>query len=209
MRKKLLKIGVLSDTHCRGLKDLPSIVMKTFKDVDAFIHAGDAQYASFLKELVKIAPVYSVMGNHDKEWKTFPLKQTELLSVNGYILGVVHGHEGEGRHTIDRACNTFNLSEVDIVIYGHDHKDVGVKYRGRTTFLNPGSPTDIRQPFSSIAILRIGRRVDIEMVRWSNEKDKKTSSKSSSSKRQQRTKQADKNTNNFRNKKAGSRRWAK
>lgn len=206
MRKMPLKIGVLSDTHCKSLKELPSIVMKTFKDVDAFIHAGDAQYAYFLKELSKIAPVYSVMGNHDKEWKTFPLRQTELLDVNGYIIGLVHGHEGEGRHTIDRACSAFNLNEVDMVIYGHNHKDVGVKYRGRTTLLNPGSPTDTRQPFSSIAILRVGRRVDIEMVRWSNEKDKKTSN----SKRQQRTKQrAERNTNSFRNKKAGSKRWAK
>lgn len=163
---KPVKIGVISDTHCKSLSDLPPVVLSRLEGCSAIIHAGDAEYCSFLKELETLAPVYSVMGNNDKEWKTQPLEMATCLKIGKFTIGITHGHYGNGRNTVERAMSVFR--EVDMIIYGHNHREAGLHRRDGILLLNPGSPTDTRQPYSSMATLYIGNAIDVRMTNWRN-----------------------------------------
>ena len=59
-----MKIGIISDTH--GL--LRPEVLSALNGCEAILHAGDVCRQEILDELEKIAPVYVVRGNNDKEW---------------------------------------------------------------------------------------------------------------------------------------------
>ena len=60
----MMKVGVISDTH--GL--LRQEVLEILRDCDCILHAGDINNQVILEELSRIAPVYVVRGNNDKEW---------------------------------------------------------------------------------------------------------------------------------------------
>lgn len=57
------QIAVLSDNH--GL--LRSEVLEKIVGCDVIIHGGDINRQKILEQLEKIAPVYVVWGNNDKE----------------------------------------------------------------------------------------------------------------------------------------------
>ena len=60
----MVKIGVISDTH--GL--LREEVLEILRDCDCIFHGGDINNQGVLDALGKIAPVYVVRGNNDREW---------------------------------------------------------------------------------------------------------------------------------------------
>ncbi len=144
----MYKIGVLSDTH--GL--LRPEVAGTLAGNDAIIHAGDIDQPKVLDELKQIAPVYAVRGNADKEdslrdslmWNfqenstrplTWSRKDTwadglpESISVTlaGIKIFVIH----------NKKQITDDLSDQNIVIYGHSHK-YHEEYKNGQLWLNPG-----------------------------------------------------------------------
>ena len=59
-----MKIGILSDTH--GL--LRPEVIAALDGCEVILHGGDINSRSILDKLERIAPVYVVRGNNDKEW---------------------------------------------------------------------------------------------------------------------------------------------
>lgn len=183
-----MRIGVLSDTHCKSISDLPPIVLEKLAGVSAIIHAGDAEYCSFLKELAGIAPVHSVKGNNDKDWKSFPLEDAIVLSVEGFDIGVSHGHLGHGKNTVERVSSIFN--GVDLIIYGHNHREAGLRRRNGFLMLNPGSPTDTRQKYCSMAILDVNKTIEVNMVQWrSNGNESRTARKYQATTTPEKTKQ--------------------
>lgn len=58
------KIGILSDTH--GL--LRPEILEILAGCDVIFHGGDINRPEIVEELQKIAPLYVVRGNNDKEW---------------------------------------------------------------------------------------------------------------------------------------------
>lgn len=58
-----MRIAVLSDTHLRVGKTLPSFVWEQLTQIDMIIHAGDLTHIGLLEELSTIAPVRAVRGN--------------------------------------------------------------------------------------------------------------------------------------------------
>ena len=60
----MMKVGVISDTH--GM--LRQEVLEILRSCDCILHAGDINNQGILEELGRIAPVYVVRGNNDKEW---------------------------------------------------------------------------------------------------------------------------------------------
>ena len=107
----MVKIGIISDTH--GL--LREEVLEILRDCDCIFHGGDINNQGVLDALGKIAPVYVVRGNNDREW-------AEQLP-----------HDLHNRKEIE------NLPEdADIVIFGHSHKYFEQVIDGRL-WLNPGS----------------------------------------------------------------------
>ena len=58
------RLGLVSDTH----NLLRTEVMEALSGAEAILHAGDISSQETLDQLRKIAPVYAVRGNADKEW---------------------------------------------------------------------------------------------------------------------------------------------
>ncbi len=116
-------IGILSDTH--GV--LRQEVTDGLKGVDMIIHAGDIDNQSVVDQLKGISPSLTVVrGNADKEWAEH-LPETASLEIFGNKTFVIHN---KGKISCD-------VSDVDIIIYGHSHKYSLVDKDGQIWF-NPG-----------------------------------------------------------------------
>ncbi|HEX7065476.1 MAG TPA: metallophosphoesterase family protein [Bacillales bacterium] len=140
-----MKIGLVSDTHMPGhAKALPQALRKGFEDVDLIIHAGDWQTLDVYEQFREIAPVEGVAGNVDGNDVISRFKQKKLLELEGYRIGLVHGHLGNGRTTPERALRTFEGENVDLIVFGHSHIPYDKEIDGIRLF-NPGSPTDKRR----------------------------------------------------------------
>lgn len=117
------RIGILSDTH--GL--LRPEVLSALSGCDAIIHGGDINKPEILEQLEKIAPVYVVRGNNDKEWaEHLPITLTFQIEQCRFFL--VH----------NKKQVPGDLTGIDAVIFGHSHKYFAQDLDGRL-WLNPGS----------------------------------------------------------------------
>ena len=135
-----MKIGILSDTHDLLRPEMVSALHRC----EAILHAGDVCRQGILDELEKIAPVYVVRGNNDKEWaENIPV----LLDFEIAGLRVFMTHK--------KTDLPDDLSPYDLVVFGHSHK-YEESHRGKTLLLNPGScgPRRFNQPIT-LAILEI------------------------------------------------------
>jgi len=147
-----MKIGIISDTH--GL--LRPEVIKTLEGVDAILHGGDIDRRSVLEELLKIAPVYAVRGNADKDWAgDIPF----VLDFELCGMKVCMAHKKKDLPE--------DLSSCDLAVYGHSHKYEAAEKDG-TLFINSGScgPRRFRQPITmAVLTLEKGKmevtRIDI------------------------------------------------
>ena len=147
----MYKIGVLSDTH--GLVRLE--VVAALAGSDAIIHAGDIDQPKVLEKLKQIAPVYAVRGNADKDTWAECLPKTISVAQTGVRIFVIH----------NKKQITEDLSDQNIVIYGHSHK-YHEEYRNGQLWLNPGC-CGYRKPSQPItlAILNIENDNNINVHR--------------------------------------------
>ena len=117
------RIIILSDTH--GL--LRPEVLEYLPQADAIIHGGDINTQGIVDKLQEYAPLYIVRGNNDKEWAVdLPPSLTFTIEVVRFFL--VHNKKDVPA----------DLSDVDMVIYGHSHK-YACEERDGVLWLNPGS----------------------------------------------------------------------
>ena len=138
-----MKIGIISDTH--GL--LRPEVISALNGCEAILHAGDVCRQEIIDELEKLAPVYVVRGNIDKEWaEHIPF----FLDFEIAGLRVFMTHK--------KTDLPDDLSPYDLVVFGHSHK-FEESHRGKTLLFNPGScgPRRFNQPIT-LAILDIEDR---------------------------------------------------
>jgi hypothetical protein len=147
------KVGIISDTH--GL--IRQRVVKSFKDVDLIVHAGDVGKPEVLETLQSIAMVYPVRGNVDGGKWADNLPFTEVVKVGKTYLYVLHD------------LNTLDLDPVaagfNAVISGHSHIPK-IEERNGVLFLNPGSAGAKRlKCLASTAFLYVnGVSIDAEIV---------------------------------------------
>ena len=119
----MVKIGVISDTH--GL--LREEGLGILRDCDCIFHGGDINNQGVLDALGKIAPVYAVRGNNDKEWaEAIPHHLTVTLGGGSFYM--VHNKKEV----------PVDLSGIDAVVFGHSHKYFQEEKDG-LLWLNPGS----------------------------------------------------------------------
>lgn len=159
-----MRIGVISDTHVPvRARALPGEVFKIFAGVDLILHAGDLVTLDVLDELQAIAPVLAVRGNVDHPEVQERLPAVLRIEVGpSVVIGLVHGHEGKGRTTAERAAS--NFSNVSVVVFGHSHQPMNEWHDGRLLF-NPGSATDPRRaPSATVGILEISEAVTARLV---------------------------------------------
>ncbi|MCP3032222.1 metallophosphoesterase [Halobacillus sp. A1] len=139
-----MNIIVVSDTHMpKKGKKLPFLLQEEMKKADLVIHAGDWQTPDIYEEFQKFGNLYGVYGNVDGEEMKRLVPRRQLLNVEGYKIGVVHGH-GEKKTTEKRAVAEFEEDEVDLIIFGHSHLPL-LKFSKKTMLFNPGSAADKRR----------------------------------------------------------------
>lgn len=134
---KLKRIGLISDTH--GL--LRESAVESLADSDIIIHAGDIDTPEILDELKKIAPVFPVRGNMDRNHNGAALPQYEIVKINGISIYVCHDLF---QLDLDPAAAGF-----EVVVSGHSHRPK-IKYRDGVLYINPGSagPKRFKLPVS-------------------------------------------------------------
>ncbi len=167
-------IGVISDTHIpRRARVVPDWVRRAFAGVDLILHAGDLTTLGVLDELAVIAPVEAVAGNVDAMGEARILSAKRVVEVAGVRIGLVHGHEGSGATTPERALAAFRDDVVAAVVFGHSHQPLNETVDGVLLF-NPGSATDPRwagEP--SVGLLTVDAGNDPPVVavhRWRPER---------------------------------------
>ena len=117
------RVIVLSDTH--GL--LRPEVLEYLSQADITIHGGDINTQAIVDKLREYAPLYIVRGNNDKEWAE-GLPQSLTFTIGGVRFFLVH----------NRKDVPSDLSDTDVVVYGHSHK-YACEERNGVLWLNPGS----------------------------------------------------------------------
>jgi hypothetical protein len=121
-----LKIGVIADTH--GL--LRPEAVEALQDSELLLHAGDIDRREVLEQLRAIAPLHAVRGNCDRGAWAQALPETEVVSVAGRDLYMIHDI---GQLDLEPAAAGFAA-----VIYGHSHQPE-IEQRKGVLYLNPGS----------------------------------------------------------------------
>lgn len=132
-------------------------MVKSFKDVDLIVHAGDVGKPEVLETLKTIATVHPVRGNVDGSKWADNLPFTDVVHVGQVYLYVLHDLNSLD---LDPEAAGFNA-----VISGHSHIPKIEKQNG-ILFLNPGSagPRRFKYPIS-IAFLYIkGAAIEAEIV---------------------------------------------
>ena len=119
-----MRIGVISDTHGR----LRPAAAERLQGVDCILHAGDFDSPDILQTLDRIAPVYGVRGNNDWGSWAQELPRVMQIKLDGVTFCMSHR----------RTDLPWNLTGVNVVIYGHTHQYADDWVEGRL-WLNPGS----------------------------------------------------------------------
>lgn len=117
------KVGIISDTH--GL--LRPEVMDILKECDCILHAGDVTQERLLDEIRNFGNLYVVRGNNDGLWAGNLSKRLRFRIEDVEFL-MVHDKRDAGPQ----------VSEADVIVYGHSHKYSQQVIDGRL-WLNPGS----------------------------------------------------------------------
>jgi putative phosphoesterase len=152
-------VGLISDTHVPvRARCIPKKVFQVFESVDFIVHAGDLVELSVIDELEQLAPVLAVHGNMDGPEVSGALPKLNSLKVIDWKIGVMHDPNtlfGMGKMREIAKQNGFN-----VFVYGHTHNS-GIKWEGKTLYINPGSPTNptsfINRP--SVALLKVTKQV--------------------------------------------------
>ena len=136
-------IGLISDTH--GL--LRQEVVDNLNDCNLIIHAGDIGKYEVIENLSKICNVEFIIGNCDKNKEI--AKEDRIIEIYNKRIYLIH----------DISKVNINLEEenIDIVVYGHSHKNNIYEDNG-ILYINPGSvgPRRFNLPISMAKIKVLG-----------------------------------------------------
>ena len=144
------KIGVISDTHGRGI--MVKQAVKALPDMDLWLHAGDNSQDVRFFEGLTTAPVVAAAGNCDGYHAT--AKLDEFLSVAGKNIWLTHGHRYEVKYGTRELIEKAHALAVDVVIYGHGHIP-DITWDDDLLVLNPGSAGFPRGNIPTCALLVI------------------------------------------------------
>jgi putative phosphoesterase len=156
-----MKIGVISDTHLKKPSpELLRLAGTVFKDVDMILHAGDIVSLQVLK-VFQGKQVVAVRGNMDLPDSKDILNDLEIVEVNNFRIGLVHGWDSPAgleqriRKKFDR---------VDAIVYGHSHNPANHVVDG-VLFFNPGSfKSDWRSKDMTVGILTLDETITGEII---------------------------------------------
>jgi putative phosphoesterase len=120
------RIGIISDTH--GL--LRPDAERRLAGVDHIVHGGDIGDPEIIPALRRIAPVTAIRGNVDTGDWAGQFADTELVTLAGRSIFVVHDLKTLGIDPVALG--------IDVVVSGHSHAPK-IETVGGVLYLNPGS----------------------------------------------------------------------
>ena len=118
------KIAVISDTHSL----LRPEIIEKIKECELIIHAGDIASKETVEAIEALGTTHFVRGNADKGSWVDEIPVNKELELWGLKIFMIH----------NRKQIKDDLSDKDIVIYGHSHK-YSEEYKENVCYFNPGS----------------------------------------------------------------------
>lgn len=118
------KIAVISDTHSL----LRPEIIEKIRECEMIVHAGDIASKETAEKIKSFGTTYFVRGNADKDRWADEIPFSRELELFGLKIFVIHN-----RRQIQE-----DVSDKDIVIYGHSHK-YSEEYKADVCYFNPGS----------------------------------------------------------------------
>ncbi len=159
-----MRIAILADTHFKKNSGQLERLAVRLSQTDLVIHAGD--YCSYwvVDYLRTNYNFIGVWGNVDDKAIKDSLPEKEILSVDSYRIGIIHGH-GKQKTTIERAVHAFIHDSVDAIIFGHSHQPL-IASKNKIIMLNPGSLTQKRHErwFSYILLTVNAGNISTELI---------------------------------------------
>lgn len=157
--KKILRIGILSDTHLsadgEALGFLAGLESTCFAGVDLILHAGDLVDPDIRQAFTR-CPMLAVRGNMDPPAADLP--EQRVVEAGPVRIGLRHGW-GAVCDLEDRLLKAFREEALDVLVYGHSHRPV-CHWRNGILLFNPGSAADRRSmPYHSVGLLEIGDQI--------------------------------------------------
>ncbi|MBW2367029.1 MAG: metallophosphoesterase family protein [Deltaproteobacteria bacterium] len=157
-----MKIGVIADTHLSK----PSITLRqlahgTFSKVDVILHAGDLTSLAVL-DVFSNKQTYVVRGHKDPKVIANMLPEHQMIQINGYLIGLIHGPGGSG--DIESRLVKF-FHNAHCIVYGYTHRPSN-HIRSGILMFNPGAFSG-KFPFRrnrSIGILTIDKGISGEII---------------------------------------------
>ena len=165
--QKIIKIGVVSDTHSYLDPRIENIVA----DCDYAVHAGDVCGVNVLQALKpKLGLVIAVAGNNDPycHFSDNELPKTARFEIVGEMIAVEHGHK-HGASQPSHASMRKAHPEAKLVIYGHTHKQV-IDKDAMPWVINPGAAGKTRThggPSCLVIECSEAKEWDIQVYRFS------------------------------------------
>jgi putative phosphoesterase len=158
-----MKIVVMSDTHLDHVTDeFQSICIRYCSDADRVVHLGDMAKSPVL-DFLEQYPLEAVAGNTDDHVIRSRLPAKKVITVGGRRIGIIHGWGQTDRDLKKWLKDQF--SGVSAILFGHSHQALQAQDNGLLWF-NPGSVFSARGGSSrSLGVLRIGERIQAEIVR--------------------------------------------
>jgi uncharacterized protein len=155
----LITVGLVSDTHLPKFgRALPVALVDALRDTNValVLHLGDFTAPDVPALFEAIAPFDAVAGNNDGAALVQRFGRRKVIEFGGVRFGLVHGDQGFGANTPERARRSFGADEVDVVLFGHSHVPLVRRLDDGRWLVNPGSPTDKRsQPRYSFALIAV------------------------------------------------------
>ncbi len=161
-----MRVGIVSDTHVYDrAEELGSEVLEAFRrhGVELILHAGDLTSTDVIEELREVAEVVAVQGNMDAYYGTsLPLR--EVLTLGRHRVLLFHGSGIYPRGNPEKLAYLAKEHGCGVVVTGHTHRAALVEMGG-VRIINPGSPTNPRGGYPSVAIADFGDSVRVELLR--------------------------------------------
>jgi putative phosphoesterase len=158
-----LRIGVISDTHLRGVpQGFLQGLKKAFHGVELVLHCGDWVSRGVLDAMVGQGwEVVGVAGNMDPSEIHCVVPVKRELELEGIKIGLVHGWGAPGGIEA-RVSSAFQ--RVELVVFGHTHRPFWGRW-GELWLFNPGAASGWGNPQGpTVGILEVGETLRASIV---------------------------------------------
>ena len=125
----------------------------------------DLKVYNTLQEIFEKDKVIGILGNMDSHQLRKVLPEKFEMNLYGHKIFLTHGTGGPDG-IFERLNEMFDLSNYDIILFGHIHRPYNERWRDGKLYISPGTPTDrVFTDVNSYGYLRIARdTIEAEII---------------------------------------------